>query len=110
MEAEAVAELAPGDELVEERLGGAPGTPPAIARAGRARCEPRWIPVDGAPHAADDVVCADVAEVEVRRQAARHVGVGMVAVLAVAMQAARDELRGAPVAGRRAAADRSRRD
>src|SRR6185369_14649438 len=101
------AQLAPGDELVEERLrrGAHPPEPLALPAA---RCaEELRRPALRARDGAEDLVRRDVAEVEPGREPARTVEVGVVAVLGVAREALRDERgeagarRGAPAPERR---------
>ena len=84
-------ELAPDDELIEELFGRRRHAPPSLARAG-----PRPVDLPRRPalvrhHGGEDFVARDVPEMQVGRQPARRVGIGMIVIVAVAGQLRRDE-------------------
>src|SRR5262245_55284026 len=89
-----VAKLAPGDDLIQERLGGLAHTPPSRAGASRIAivAELAGIPALVLEHRGDDLVRAEVTEVQVGREPAGCLLVGVVATLAVARQALAHEL------------------
>src|SRR5512144_486785 len=89
---EAVAELAPGDQLVEECLGGRRQPPPSLATSRDLRTgEATRVPARGGPDTRRDLVRRDVAEVQVRGESGRDIGIGMIA-LAVARELVVDEV------------------
>jgi len=86
-----VADLAPGDGLVEELLGRRAHPPPPLARAGGPAGEPLRAPALAGGHGGKHLVGRDVAEVEVGGESARRLAVRLVPVLGVSRKPLLDE-------------------
>ncbi|MGC4113951.1 MAG: hypothetical protein QM765_04695 [Myxococcales bacterium] len=86
--AEVEAQLAPDHELVQEGLAVLVEPPPAARAAARLAVERLLRPARALGELGEDLVRREVPEVEVRGQAARDVGVGVVVLVRVARELA----------------------
>jgi hypothetical protein len=103
-------ELAPGDQLVQERLRTGGHIPPAFARAACPGAELPRRPFLARHHPLEHVVHRQVAEVQPRRQPARRILLGLIVRVGIPRETAVDERVQPRASRRRSSLDRHRRD